>query len=168
MYFPGDFVKFIKTSFLCNISGRRYLVILSSKTIDLPRYNRKTFFFYAVNTVLRVHWNQQVEVHKGQILSQFQNFFVFFYQGFLSQTLLTHRTVGEGRGPSFIRLYHFHPLTNIRHLFATLHMRWLSHIFNRIACIYQTATQKDLPPYRITIWLIDDVMSIYVYLMTCF
>ena len=26
-----------------------------------------------------------------------------------------------------------------RHLFATLHVRWLSHIFNRTACIYQTA-----------------------------
>ena len=55
MYFPADFVKIIKTSFLRNISGRRYLVILSSKTIDLPRYNGKNFVFYAVNTVLRVH-----------------------------------------------------------------------------------------------------------------
>ena len=40
-------------------------------------------------------------------------FFFFFYQGFLSQTLTTHRTAGEGRGPSFIPLYQFHPLTNI-------------------------------------------------------
>ena len=31
------------------------------------------------------------------------------------------------------------------------------HIFNRTACIYQAATRWDLPPYRITIWLIDDV-----------
>ena len=38
----------------------------------------------------------------------------FFYQGFLSQTLTTHRTAGEGRGPSFTPLYHFHPLTNIQ------------------------------------------------------
>ena len=38
--------------------------------------------------------------------------FVFFsYQGFLSRTLTTRRTIGEGRGPSFIPLYHFHPLT---------------------------------------------------------
>ena len=44
-----------------------------------------------------------------------------------------------------------------RHLFATLHLRWLSHIFNRTACIYQTATRWDLPPYLITLWLIDDV-----------
>ena len=64
--------------------------------------------------------------------------FLFFYQGFLSRTLKTHRAAEEGRG----------------HLFATLHVRWLSHIFNRIACIYQTVTRWDLPPYRITI-LID-------------
>ena len=42
-------------------------------------------------------------------------------------------------------------------------MRWLSHIFNRNACAYQTATQWDLPPYCITIeWLIDDAMFVYL------
>ena len=46
-----------------------------------------------------------------------------------------------------------------RHLFATLHVRWLSHIFNRTACIYQIAIRWDLPPYRITIWLIDVTLS---------
>ena len=74
------------------------------------------------------------------VLGLFFNDF-FFYQGFLSRTLTTHRTAGEGR----------------EHLFATLHVIWLSHIFNRIACIYQTATRWDLPPCRITIWLVDDV-----------
>ena len=34
-------------------------------------------------------------------------------------------------------------------------MRWLSRIFNRNACVYQTATRWDLPPYQITIWVID-------------
>ena len=29
-------------------------------------------------------------------------------------------------------------------------------------CIYQAATRSDLPPYGITIWLIDDVMLIFV------
>ena len=38
----------------------------------------------------------------------------FFLSGFLSQTLTTHRTAGEGRKPSFIPLYYFHPLTNIQ------------------------------------------------------
>ena len=43
-----------------------------------------------------------------------QCFWFFFYQDFLSQTLTTHRTAREGRGPSFIPLYHFHPHTNIQ------------------------------------------------------
>ena len=64
----------------------------------------------------------------------------------------------------------FHSTTStrsrrFRHLFATLNVRWPSHIFNRNACIYQTATRWDLPLYRITIWLIDDVMLIFVYLL---
>ena len=46
-------------------------------------------------------------------------------------------------------------LETFRHLFATLHVRWLKRSFNRNACIYQTATRWDVPPYRITIWLID-------------
>ena len=46
------------------------------------------------------------------VLGFFFNDF-FFYQGFLSRTLTTHRTAGEG-GTIFIPLYHFHPLTNIQ------------------------------------------------------
>ena len=64
----------------------------------------------------------------------------------------------------------FHSTTStcsrtFRHLFATLHVKWLSYIFNRNACIYQTATRWDLPHYRITNWLIDDVMPIFVCLL---
>ena len=63
----------------------------------------------------------------------------------------------QGKGGDHL-LFHSTTSTRsrtFRHLFATLHVRWLSHIFNRNACIYQTATRWDLPPYRITIWLID-------------
>ena len=63
------------------------------------------------------------------------------------------RTAGEGRGTIFYSTRSW----TFRHLFATLHVRWLSHIFNRTACIYQAATRWDLPPCRITIWLSDDV-----------
>ena len=61
----------------------------------------------------------------------------------------------------------FHSTTStrsrtFRHLFATLHVRWLSHIFNRNACIYQAATRWHLPAYRITIRLIDDVILIFL------
>ena len=39
----------------------------------------------------------------------------FFSDDFTnSSSLTTHRTAGEGRGPSFIALYHFHQLTNIQ------------------------------------------------------
>ena len=34
-------------------------------------------------------------------------------------------------------------------------MRWLSRIFNRNGCIYQTAIRWDAKSYLITIWLID-------------
>ena len=42
-----------------------------------------------------------------------------------------------------------------KHPFTTLHVRWLSRIPNRSACVYQNATRWDLPPYRIINWVID-------------
>ena len=44
----------------------------------------------------------------------------------------------------------FHSTTStrsqtFRHLFATLHVRWLSYIFHLNTCIYQTATCWDFP-----------------------
>ena len=77
------------------------------------------------------------------------SFFFFFDQGFLSRTLTT--TGQQGRGGDHL-LFRSRTLTD---LFATLHVRWLLHIFNRTTCIYQTATQWDLPPYWIIIWLCD-------------
>ena len=82
----------------------------------------------------------------------------FFYQGFFFTDTDDPQDSREREGNHLL----FHSTTSTRsqifgHLFATLHVRWLSHIFNHIACIYQTATRWDLPPYRITIWLIDDV-----------
>ena len=88
----------------------------------------------------------------------------FFLSGFSFTDIHNSQDSREREGPSFIPPYHFHPLTNIQ-TFAILHVRWLSHIFNRNACIYQTATRWDLPPDRITIWLIDDVMLIFVCLL---
>ena len=82
-------------------------------------------------------------------------FHFFFYQGFLSKTLTIHRTAGEGRGPFLFNSTTSTRSRTLRHLFATLHVRWLSRIFNRNACIYHTATQWDLTPSRITIWVID-------------
>ena len=85
------------------------------------------------------------------------NFFFFFCQGFLSRTLTTHRAIGEGRGPSLSHSITSTRSRTFRHLFSTLHVRWISYISNCTACI--------LPPYRITIWLVDDVMLIFVCLL---
>ena len=71
---------------------------------------------------------------------------------------------GEGRGTILFQSTTSTRSRTLRHLFATLHVRWLSHIFNRNACIYQIATRWGLPSYWITIWLIDDVILIFVYL----
>ena len=92
-------------------------------------------------------------------------FFYFFLSGFFSRTLATHRTAGDHL------LFYSATSTcsrTFRHLFATLNVRWLLHIFNRNACIYQTATRWDLPPYQITIWLIDDMILIFVCLLVDF
>ena len=86
----------------------------------------------------------------------------FFYKGFLFQTLAIHRTTGKGKGPS---LFFFTTSTQswtFRHLFATLLVRWLPHIFEWTTCVYQTATQWYLPPYWCTIFVIDDEVSIPV------
>ena len=79
----------------------------------------------------------------------------FFYQGFLHRQW---RFTGQQRKGGDHLLFHSTTSTRsqtLRHLYATLHVRWLSRIFNRNACVYQTATRWDLPPYRVTIWVID-------------
>ena len=75
----------------------------------------------------------------------------------------------DSRGRKGTILYSTLPLPpshehwTLRHLFATLHVRWLSRIFNRNACVYQTATRWDLPPYRFTIWVIDWLCNICLF-----
>ena len=89
-----------------------------------------------------------------------------FYQSFLPRKLTTHRTAGKERGREGNHIL-FHSTTStwsqtFRHLFATFHVRWLSHIFNCTTCICQTATRWDLPPYRTTTWLIDNAKLVFV------
>ena len=45
-------------------------------------------------------------------------------------------------------------LRTFRHLFKTLHLKWLPHIFNRILSNYQTAIRWALTPLGISFWLI--------------
>ena len=82
------------------------------------------------------------------------------FQLFFSVSVFFHRhwrfAGQQGKGADYL-LFHSTTSTRsqtLRHLSATLHVRWVSRISNRNACVYQTATRWDLPPYRITIWLI--------------
>ena len=86
---------------------------------------------------------------------------------FFLRTLITQGTAQEGRGLYCIPLYHLHPLTDIQAFICNFEreMTILCKIFNRNACIYQTATRGELPPHQITIWFIDDVMLIFVCLL---
>ena len=90
----------------------------------------------------------------------------FFFLSEFSFTDTDDSQDSRGRGgPFFIPLYHFHRLTNIQ-TFATLHVRWLSHIFNRIACIYQTATRWDFPTlsnYHLIDWLCEVCFSLFTW-----
>ena len=63
----------------------------------------------------------------------------FFYKGFLSQTLAL--TGQQRKGGDHLLFYSTTSTRSgtFRHLFATLHVTWLSHIFIRNACINQTA-----------------------------
>ena len=65
----------------------------------------------------------------------------------------------------------FHSITftrsrTFRYLFVTLHVRWLSQIFNRNACIYQTATRWDFTTfshYHLTDWWCEVYFSLFTW-----
>ena len=99
----------------------------------------------------------QAEFHK---ILRFFCFLFFFIQVFFHG----HWRLKGQQGKEGDHFW-FHTTTStrsrtFRHLLATLHVRWLSHIFNCTTCIYQTAVQWNLPPYWITVWLIDDILSV--------
>ena len=96
----------------------------------------------------------------------FQRFHFFLLSGFsLTDTVDSQDSKGrEGTvfySPLPLPPAHEHPDI----YFAHLHVRWLSHTSYRTGCIYQAATRWNLPPYRITICLIDDVMLVFISLL---
>ena len=86
--------------------------------------------------------------------------FYFIYR-FFSQTI--HKTAERGRRSSFFFCYTSSHSWTFRHLFTTLHVRWLIRIFNCTACNCHTATQWDLPPSWANVWLIDDGMLVSLF-----
>ena len=93
------------------------------------------------------------------------SFFVFFLSGYRNWRFTGQQ--GKGGDHRLFRCTTSTRSQTLRHLFETLHVRWLSRIFNRSACVYQTATRWDLPPYRITIWLIDWLIDDANWLTKC-
>ena len=88
--------------------------------------------------------------------------FFFFYQSFL----LTDTNDSEDRKGGDHLLFHSTTSTSsrtFRHLFATLHVRWLSRIFNRIVTLVFTRLLLAGIYHLIELpfdWLIDDAMFV--------
>ena len=93
-----------------------------------------------------------VLITKGMI---WEKLLFFLSSGFSFTDTDDSQDSREGRGPSFIPLYHFHPLTNIEIFICNFACEMTIAYFYRNACVYQTANRWDLPPYRITIWVVD-------------
>ena len=115
-------------------------------------YSPSRFYIFTRNIFTVKLWTKlEIWFWESSIFFTRKKFSFFFYQRFLSWTLATHRRAGEGRDHLL-----FHSTTStrsrtFRHLFVTLHMRY----------ICQTVTRWD----RIAIWLIDDVTLIFVCLL---
>ena len=81
------------------------------------------------------------------LISELTSF--FFYQGFLQRHWRFTRHQGKGGDYVLFDSTTSNRSRTLRHLFATLHVRWL-HVF-LIAMLSQSQSQL----YRITIWVID-------------
>ena len=89
-------------------------------------YSGHTEFWVNQETIINKCVLLKSLAYKADFTSYFMHF--FFCQGFLSRTQSTHRTAGEGRRPSFIPLYHYHPLTNIQAFICNFACE-MTHIF---------------------------------------
>ena len=105
-------------------------------------------------------------LQEDPVLELLFRFWIFYYPSFLSQTLTIHRTARERRRRFLSHSATFIRSRTFRHLFTTLHVRWLSRIFNRNACACQAATRWDLPLSNYHLielpfdWLLDDAMFV--------
>ena len=90
----------------------------------------------------------------------------FFFLSAFSLTNTDDAQDSRGReGTIFIPIYCLQSLTKIQTFICSFAFEMNITFFNRTACIYQAATRLDLPPYWITIWMIDDGILISVCLL---
>ena len=134
-----------------------------------PWFWKKSALFVFISMGLNSHKKAVCWVSrtKNTIFSPVAPFFVcrtwgvcwsfYFYLLYFSIRILFHRhwrfTGQQGKGGDHLLLYSITSSRSptLRHLFATLHVRWQSHIFDRNACAYQTYHLIELS----FDWLID-------------
>ena len=131
----------------------RYLFFLQ-RNFNFPFILFITFIAIGSQDILLSDTHRRYVTSECYFIWLYRIFRVFFYQIFF------HRhwrfTGQQWKGGDHL-LFHTANSTRsrtLRHLFAILHVRWLSRILNHNHCVYQTSTQWDLPLYRITTWLI--------------
>ena len=89
-----------------------------------------------------------------------RHFLFFSYQSIFSFTCTDDSQDSRGREQTiFIPLHHFHPLTNIQTFICSFSCEMATTYFKPLPDCY------SIPPYWITIWLIDDGMLFYVCLL---
>ena len=118
----------------------------SIKLVATPLFGPNVFMIF--RTVTLILCGNEIKCHK-RYMEMFFSIRIFFHRHwqFTGQQ-------GKRRDHALFFSVTTTRLWAFRHLFATLHVRWLPPIFNRIACNYQVATRRVLPSYWITI-LID-------------
>ena len=131
--------------------------------VDLCFKNGKDVFIYVyiINSCF-TFWNifsKQTKVANESLVKRICKalWTFFFLSGFSSQTLTIHRTAAEGREPSFIPLYHFHPLTNIETFICNFACEMTTRIFYRKKklCLpdYYSMRFTTLSNYNLSDWL---------------
>ena len=106
-----SFTLFISL-YLVRIWKNTEMIKFSLQPVLLNKYCRLRQCFLKEKDVGQHISSHSQMFFKIVVLKNFANFIgkhlcwslVFFYQGFLSRTLTTHRTAGEGRGPSYSTL----------------------------------------------------------------
>ena len=129
---------------LVNQQKNNYLQILIYNQLQnkIPASTKTSNFDWKPNNI---------RIEKFHDLMNSMGLIFFFHQGFLSQTL----TILQGKGGEQL-LFHSTTSTHSQNLLANLHVKWLSHIFNRKAMFTKLLLDEIYHLIKLPFeWLID-------------